>query len=355
MPSKPLSDLEALIGDSRRTVEEFRIEAGKVAEFARAITDPNPVFRDEAVARDRGYDRRPAPLPYSQVSRFPRYRVDDRERYGFDLGFRPEYVLHGEQAYEYDRPLLVGDVLTGTTTLVDVFQRDGEQAGTMTFAVFETAYRDRNGDRVLTERATAIETPGAIDDETHDGPAETAADGKRSGSTVDEPTASVRSEAGGAGDDGSDRRRGSGGAPGSVDRVHSVSDVAVGDAGPAVVVEDVERRDFVTYAGASGDFNPIHYDEPYARAAGNESVFGQGMFTAGVVSRVVTDWFGLEPVSSFGVRFRSRVFPGDTIVATGEVDAVSEDGTVETTLRATTKTGRTLLTGTAAATLPADG
>ncbi|OIB56827.1 FAS1-like dehydratase domain-containing protein [Natrialba sp. SSL1] len=331
MPTKPLAELESMVGESKQTVENFRIEAGKVEEFARAITDTNSVFRDESVARERGFDAIPAPLTFPRVKRFPRYQVgadaevDEREEghYGFDLGFRPEYVLHGEQAYEYERPLLVGDVLTGETTLAEVYQRDGGRAGTMTFAVLETAYRDQSGELVLTDRATAIETEGAVDD----GGGDDASAGDAATTHESEPE------------------------PQPVDRPQSAAVLESGQSGPTVVAPDLERRDFVKYAGASGDFNPIHYDEPYATAAGNESVFGQGMFTAGVASRVVTDWFGRETISSFGVRFQSRVFPGETIVATGEVESVSQDETVDVTLEAATPDGKTLLTGTATADL----
>ncbi|WP_049928272.1 FAS1-like dehydratase domain-containing protein [Halopiger goleimassiliensis] len=325
MPTKPLSELEGLVGESRVTVEDFRIERGKVAEFARAITDPNPIYSDPDAAREAGHDRIPAPLTYTRVSRFPRYSATEDDGYGFDLGFRQEYVLHGEQAYEYERPLYVGDVVTGETTLADVFQREGGRAGTMTFAVFETEYRDRDGDLVLTARATAIETEGAVDDEDSTDDVETDADDEEGSETAVAD-------------------------PDSVDPVRSLEDLAVGDSGPTVVVDDVERKHFVKYAGASGDFNPIHYDEPYAREAGNPSVFGQGMFTAGVTSRVVTDWFGIDAVDSFGVRFQSRVFPGDTVIATGEVVDVG-DGTVEVELEARADRGETLLSGTASATL----
>ncbi|WP_254527815.1 FAS1-like dehydratase domain-containing protein [Natrinema gelatinilyticum] len=332
MPTKPLEELEAMVGDSRVTVESFRIEPGKVEEFARAITADDPVFQDEGVATDRGHHRVPAPLTYSQVGRFPRYTPADVEGKGFDLGFRPEYVLHGEQAHEYERPMAVGDVLEGTTTLADVFQREGPRAGTMTFAVLETEYRDRDGDRVLTDRSTAIETSGAVDDDTDDEreTADAATNGGTAAAEADVPSPTA--------DD--------------FERVRTTDDLAVGEAGPRVVVADLERQHFVKYAGASGDFNPIHYDEPYATGAGNESVFGQGMFTAGITSRVVTNWFDIADVTSFGVRFQSRVFPGDTVVATGEVSTVDpETGTVETDLEATTAAGETLLTGTATADL----
>ncbi|MFC6767595.1 FAS1-like dehydratase domain-containing protein, partial [Natrinema soli] len=120
MPNRAIEELEAMVGDSRVTVEEFRIEPGKVEEFARAITAEDPLFRDETAAAERGYDRVPAPLIYSQVGRFPRYTPADVDGKGFDLAFQPEYVIHGEQAHEYERPIYVGDVLEGTTTLADV-------------------------------------------------------------------------------------------------------------------------------------------------------------------------------------------------------------------------------------------
>lgn len=135
----------------------------------------------------------------------------------------------------------------------------------------------------------------------------------------------------------------------------SGDEVAVGDAGPEVVVEDLERPDFVKYAGASGDFNPIHYDEPHAKAAGYDSVFAQGMLTAGIASHMVTDWFGLANVTGFGVRFQAQVWPEDTVTARGEITDVErdEDGThVEADVTVENQEGEVVLTGDASATLP---
>lgn len=131
--------------------------------------------------------------------------------------------------------------------------------------------------------------------------------------------------------------------------------VAVGDTGPEVVVRDLERRDFVKYAGASGDFNPIHYDYPYITEAGNPDVFAQGMLTAGFAAHMVADWFGLANVRSFGVRFRARVFPGDTVTARGEITSVERDdeGThIEADVVVENQDGDAVLTGHAGATLP---
>jgi acyl dehydratase len=79
------------------------------------------------------------------------------------------------------------------------------------------------------------------------------------------------------------------------------------------------RTDFVRYQGASGDFNPIHHDEEFARAAGFPTVFSVGMLQAGILGTFATDWLGAENVRRFSVSFREQVWPGDTLVCTGEV------------------------------------
>lgn len=165
MPSRSLETLQDMVGTSVVTTEDLVVEAGKVEEFARSIKDENPVYREKSVARDNGYETVPAPVTFTRTVLFPWYRPEGVETYrGFDLGFDEEYSVHGEQHYRFERPLLVGDVLTGTTTLTDVFQRDGSRGGTMTFAVLETEYTDEDGKLVLVDESTIIETGGAIED-----------------------------------------------------------------------------------------------------------------------------------------------------------------------------------------------
>lgn len=171
MTERSLADLEEKIGESKRLVEGLAVEAGKVEEWARAIKDDNPAHRDEEAAREQGFDRIPAPLTFPRVSLFPRYRPDEYAdsddhflpRY-FDIDFDPRYTVNGEVEFEIERPAHVGDVLSGTTTIVDVYQRDGSRGGSMTFVVFETEYRDQNDAPVATVRLTLIETEDAIEE-----------------------------------------------------------------------------------------------------------------------------------------------------------------------------------------------
>ena len=88
----------------------------------------------------------------------------------------------------------------------------------------------------------------------------------------------------------------------------------------------ISRTDMVRYQGASGDFNPIHHDEEFARMAGNPGVFGHGMLTAGFVAKCITDFVGVGNLRRYKVRFATRVWPGDTITCSGTVTRRYEEG-----------------------------
>jgi len=100
----------------------------------------------------------------------------------------------------------------------------------------------------------------------------------------------------------------------------------VGDEAPPLIVEDLTRTQFVRYAGASGDFNPMHHDDTVATSVGNPSVFGHGMLTAGLMARVVKDWFGPEALRRFQVRFSKQVWPGETLTCKATITALRDDG-----------------------------
>lgn len=106
----------------------------------------------------------------------------------------------------------------------------------------------------------------------------------------------------------------------------SYGEVAVGTALPAQEFS-LQRSNLVRYAGASGDFNVIHWNERVAKAAGLPNVIAHGMLTMATAGRVVTDWVG-DPgaVLEYGVRFsRLVVVPDDDKGATLTVAGVVED------------------------------
>ena len=112
----------------------------------------------------------------------------------------------------------------------------------------------------------------------------------------------------------------------------------VGDEVPPLS-RGIELATLVRYAGASTDFNPIHYDESYARAAGLPGVIGHGMLAMGLVSEAITDWVedsGL--VKSLMCRFQNPYRLHDVLTVRGEVVAVGE-GTAELALRCVNQDG----------------
>jgi acyl dehydratase len=101
-------------------------------------------------------------------------------------------------------------------------------------------------------------------------------------------------------------------------------DLEVGAEAPSVS-HVLERSDLVRYAGASGDYNPMHTDEVAAQAAGLPSVFGHGMFSMGLLGRALTDWAGVGNLTHYKVRFTKQTWPGETLCTTVVVTAKREE------------------------------
>ena len=126
------------------------------------------------------------------------------------------------------------------------------------------------------------------------------------------------------------------------------ADVKEGGDIPKFEVKNLTRTDIVKYAGASGDFNPIHHDETFARGAGYPTVFAHGMLNAGFVSKCLTDYVGRQNLRKFSVSFRNQVWPGDTITCGGQVTRKFEEQgekRIEGELFAVNQKGEVAITG----------
>ena len=132
------------------------------------------------------------------------------------------------------------------------------------------------------------------------------------------------------------------------------SKLSVGDVREMVLVEKLTRTQIVQYAGASGDFNPIHQDEEFAKAAGMGGVFAHGMLSMGFVAQALTDWAGAGRVRKIGVRFAALVRLKDTITCRGRVLGKSKD-LVDLEIWAENQRGEKVVTGKATVTLPSRG
>ncbi|MFE2752956.1 MaoC family dehydratase [Actinosynnema sp. NPDC059335] len=130
------------------------------------------------------------------------------------------------------------------------------------------------------------------------------------------------------------------------------SEVSVGDELPPLSLR-ITRADLVRYAGASGDFNPIHWNERFATEVGLPGVIAHGMLTMGLAARIVTDWTG-DPgaVVEYGVRF-GRPVPvpddgkGALVEVTAKVTKALDDGTFKVNVTASFE-GKSVLGGASA-------
>ena len=102
---------------------------------------------------------------------------------------------------------------------------------------------------------------------------------------------------------------------------------AVGDRLPEREFGPITITDLVRYAGASGDFNPLHHDDAAAREAGFDGIFSIGMFQAALLGTFVVEQLGPSNIRRFTTRFSEQVWPGDVLVCAGVIADVQRDDT----------------------------
>lgn len=136
----------------------FKIEVGKIKEFARAIKNTNPIYFDRHAAMKEGYPAIPIPPTFFTV-------IDYWNDYDFYqlfhlLQLTPNQVLHGEQSYQYYEDVYEGDIITSQLIVKDQYKKNGK-----TFFKIETIYKNQRNTVVAISQATLI----LIDGEANDG------------------------------------------------------------------------------------------------------------------------------------------------------------------------------------------
>lgn len=275
---------------------EFPVEYGKIREFAVATRSANPAyFGPDAII----------PPTFLTVAGLSWEPPEDQPSIDLDLS----RTLHGEEEYEFhgDTPR-AGQTLTVRTRVADQFEKRGERGGVLRFAVVVREFHDTSGRLVATQRSTALE------------PAQAPTDG--------EGVMTTRLPA-----------------------------LAAEDTGPSRTFGPITRTDIVRYAGAAGDFNPLHHDDEFATDAGFAGVFSIGMLHAGLLATHLTDWLGEQGLRRFKARFREQVWPGDVLTCSGRVRAVEQEPDenlrIEVELSGLRQTGTLAVTGVATLVRPA--
>jgi acyl dehydratase len=278
-------------------VIRFPVESAHVMMFARAIGDPNPAYYagDESIAPptfaiasdhyDPDYERRPRiGEPW-----FGSGREAVSVQGGSQQAPSGGSGFHAEERIVYHRPIRVGDLLSGETREGRSETKQGRRGGRLHFREHVTELCNASGAPAVTLTWVDVLTERSVDGRdaaAHPAERETRASADPEDATLDTRPQTVR---------WGDRT------------------VAVGSVHEQVVVDDLRRTQIVQYAGASGDFHPMHTDEPYARAMGMPGTFAHGMLTMGLAGIALTDCCGIEPLSDYGARFQGIVWPGDTL------------------------------------------
>lgn len=103
------------------------------------------------------------------------------------------------------------------------------------------------------------------------------------------------------------------------------TDYEVGDAIPEFQSKEIEHMDLVRYAGASGDFNPIHVDPNFAKKVGLDGTIVHGMYGMAQLGRMLSNWANPAQLKSFGVKFKSMVRPGDSLKCSAKIKRKKEE------------------------------
>jgi acyl dehydratase len=132
---------------------EFRVERGKIKEFADAIGDPNPIYRDPEAAAKAGFAGIPAPPTLLRTFIYDPNTSRDA------LAVKDwSYIVHGEQEFEYLAPIFAGDVLTAHERIASMSEKESKRAGRLQIAVIETTFYNQRGEKVQIARRTLVET-----------------------------------------------------------------------------------------------------------------------------------------------------------------------------------------------------
>ncbi|MFI5296589.1 MAG: MaoC family dehydratase N-terminal domain-containing protein [Polyangiales bacterium] len=275
---------------------ELDVERGKIAELARATLTDNRAYFDG--------DRPVSSPTFLTTMFFWEERVAGSNPWHV-VAMDQQRGMHAEQEYVFHGPPpRAGAKLVGRSRIASIFEKAGRRGGALTFVVMVTEFRDASGVLVAEARLTGVET----------GVAPTTTDSKAT--AVAKP-----------------------------DAAHAETPTVIEGLPPAPpprTVGPISRTDIVRYQGASGDMNPIHHDEPFARSAGYSAPLVVGMFQAGVLANWGVDWLGAENVRGFKVRWKEQVWPGDVLTFSGKVArAFLENGEtrVELELTCTRQTG----------------
>lgn len=258
------------------------IEKSHIKRFAEAVGDRNPLWNDERAARKTRYGSIIAPPTFLRI--LPLGRPDA------SLDLPGSRKVDGGSEWEYFEPVRSGDRITAHRRIVDLYERAGSR-GPVIFIVALTKYVNQFGDTVATQKTTSIRYDGGSD---------------RTGAT-----AQSVSELKVVRDTGTQDR--------PLNQQVFWDDLEEGTEIPHLV-KRATIPDLARYAGASGDFNPIHLDKDAALQAGLPGVILHGGLKNAWLGQLVTDWIGHHgTLHKLAAQYRGTDLAGETVTYRGKI------------------------------------
>jgi acyl dehydratase len=264
------------------------VSATTVQQFADAIGDSSPIYRDQDVARAAGYQTIPAPPTF--VTRF----IVPFAEAGLDT--ERSQVLHGEQEYVYERPIEVGDTVSVRHRIASIRQSRG-----MALMTIEQLCDIATGERAVTGKALLVVRDIVPGETTATAPATSKPAKEREGEPL-----------------------------------------------PALT-KTVTQAQIDAYADVSNDYNPIHVNPELARSVGLDGTIAHGMLSMAFAGQTLTDWLtaatGRGRLGRLRVRFQAMVRPGDTLTCRGVLRAAEQDKPRQADVWIENQRGERVLTG----------
>jgi len=308
------------IGTSSELIPN-KVEAGAIRRFAIASMETDPIYYDEEYAKTTEYGTIIAPPNFARTFYIPPVRPVE----GDMLPIRGR--LHATQKYEYLKPIKAGDTVYFRSTLVSAREKQGS-SGWLLFLTFEHAVLDENGEAYNLGYNTSVYKEPLLKNK----------DPKMFTTYFPQIPKADWLESVGKG---------------------KASAVQVGDKIGPLQFPEMNQTWVAQWAGATGDYNPIHLDAEAAKGSGMSGTIVHGMLSATLTTRVFGYWLGSSArITKSNTKFAAPVVPGDRLVMQAEVTAVEakEQGVeVEWTYTVCLENGKAVLEGTMGGILPLDG
>jgi acyl dehydratase len=273
---------KALIGKETPTVVA-EVKAEETVPFAKALGDLNPLYVDEEAARKSKFGGLLAPPTFPVT--LAAGTMDPSLFFELELNFTS--IVHGEQEFEYIKPLKVGQTITIEGRVADITERQGRN-GILDVVVLETTGYDESGGKVYIARRTLLS------ERVEQG---SGVRGQGSGPTSP-PTVSEGKR---------------------ISTPPSFASLQEGDEIEPMTKPEITKQLLVDYGEAALDGNPMHTDDEFAQDAGYPGVFAQGMLSMGFLAQHLVEGFGIESLRRIKVRFAEHTWPGEQIVCNAVV------------------------------------